>query len=220
GVGARVGAGGAAWAMAAGPRGGRDAAVERGNLVGLEVRPPPQRMDAGVPERLVRINVPQPRDDALVEEQRLDRRSTAGERLLEPSPGEPWAERLRTEAVAEVAVHLPSLEQQPRPEPPDVGVDDPRAVVQRDDGSHVRGVVASEASRHPQVHEQDAAALEPEEQVFASAVDGGDALVLELRRDRLRVERPREPLIENLDTSEGPTPESGLELRANGLDLG
>ena len=51
-----------------------DRAREPGDLLGRQPVRGPQRVEPRAPERLVRVDVPEPRDDPLVEEHRLERR--------------------------------------------------------------------------------------------------------------------------------------------------
>ena len=74
--------------------------------------------------------------------------------------------------------------------------------------------------RHPEVDQERAARLEPDDQVLAAPLDRGDALALELGRDLVRVVRPHEPRVVDLDALEAPPVEHGREPRADGLDLG
>ena len=96
-----------------------------------------ERVQPRVPERLVDVDVPEPGDGALVEQRGLERGSPAGEPLAERLRGEP-AERLLPHLRGQVRLELAGLEQQPRAEAAHVAVDDPGAVVERDERAPVR----------------------------------------------------------------------------------
>ena len=74
--------------------------------------------------------------------------------------------------------------------------------------------------RHPEVNQENATTLEPNNQILAASLDGGDALALQLGRDLERLERPHQPRVEDLDALEAPPDERGLELATDRLDLG
>src|SRR5215217_509799 len=65
--------------------------------------------------------------------------------------------------------------------------------------------------RHPEVDQENATALEPNNQILAAPLERFDALADELGRDVGRVLWPRQPLVFDLDV---------LEAAANRLDLG
>ena len=159
---------------------------------------PTQRTYASAPERLVRVDVPEPGDDALIEEHRLQGR-------LPPSRAAPRASALRTPGRA-----APDRSS-PRGTAPDLHppgrarfrtggrrVGDARPVVELQDGALVRDRREAEASRHPQMNEQAAPALEPDEQVFSPPLDSNDGVPLELLADLEEVVRPSQPRIEDL----------------------
>src|SRR3954452_8726374 len=77
-----------------------------------------------------------------------------------------------------------------------------------------------QAPRHPEVNQENPTALEPDNQILAAPLDGGDALTLELGRDLQRLERPDEPRVGDLHALEASTDEHRLELAADRLDLG
>src|SRR5207248_5346917 len=72
-----------------------NALAQRRDLVRREVARRAQRIDARVPQRLVRVDVPEAGDRALVEDRRLDRRAPSREAAGEEGRREPPAERLR-----------------------------------------------------------------------------------------------------------------------------
>jgi len=81
------------------------------------------------PQRLVDIDVPEPRDRPLIEERGLDRCAAAFEPLPEPARCERALERLHAEPLFEVRVELAGFEQLPRAESADVAIRDVRTVV-------------------------------------------------------------------------------------------
>jgi hypothetical protein len=70
------------------------------------------------------------------------------------------------------------------------------------------------------VHQESQAGFEPNNQILAATIDGGDALSFELDRDLSRLDRTREPRVADVDARERPADEAGSEAEANGLDLG
>ena len=106
----------------------RRAATSSGSELGRGT----QRMEPRVPERLVGVDVPHARDDALVEQHRLERRSPPGEALGEKARREARAERLGAETRPEVLLELGRWEHVPGPEAAHVAVRDARAVVEVD----------------------------------------------------------------------------------------
>ena len=86
-------------------------------------------MDPRPPERFVGVDVSHARERPLVEQRRLDRRASVAQSLGEPTGREGACERLAADARREVRLQLVSLDYEPRAEPPDVAVDDVRAVV-------------------------------------------------------------------------------------------
>src|SRR3954454_11924251 len=77
-----------------------------------------------------------------------------------------------------------------------------------------------EVSRHPEVDQENATALEPNNQILAAPFERSDALADELGRDLGRVLGPRQPRVFDLDVLEAPSDEHRLEPAANRLDLG
>jgi hypothetical protein len=103
--------------------------VQPAQLCPVEVGSGTQRVEPGPPERLVRVDVPDPGDGALVQQRRLERRAAAGEALAEPGGGEQRVERLVPDARPEIRLRLPGLEQEPRSETADVAIRNIRSVV-------------------------------------------------------------------------------------------
>jgi hypothetical protein len=89
----------------------------------------PERIEPRAPQRLVDIDVPHPRERALVEERRLERGAAARETLAEPRGREERVERLVPQPCGEIRLRLPGLEQKPGAEAPHVAVRDIRSVV-------------------------------------------------------------------------------------------
>jgi hypothetical protein len=81
------------------------------------------------PQRLVRVDVPDPRECALVEESRLDRRLPRPQLLREAPRGERLAERLGAESVREIRLEFSRLDEQPGAEAPHVAIGNVRSVV-------------------------------------------------------------------------------------------
>jgi hypothetical protein len=77
-----------------------------------------------------------------------------------------------------------------------------------------------QAPRHPEVNQENATTLEPDNQILAAPLHGGHALALQLGRDLERLERPHQPRVEDLHLLEAPPHEQRLELAADRLDLG
>jgi hypothetical protein len=69
------------------------------------------------------------------------------------------------------------------------------------------------------VNQESPTRLEPNNQILAAPVDGGDALALELAGDLIGIERSCQPPVEDLDALEAPTFEKRDELPAHALDL-
>ena len=186
----------------------------RGKLAGWA-----QRMNVRVPERLVRVDVPESGNRPLVEDRDLHRRATARETPGEEDGREASTERLRTEPYREMLFELLGLEQQPRPEAAQVAVGDPRPVVELENGSLVRRVLVPKAAGHPQVDEQHRAALETNQHVLSAPVDGRNAFPLEPGRDPLRILWPRQPLVRDPRRRDPASGNARREPPALGLDL-
>jgi hypothetical protein len=73
--------------------------------------------------------------------------------------------------------------------------------------------------RHPEVHQESPTSLEPNNQILAAAIDGRDALALQLGCDLNPVEWARQPRIEDLDALKGAAHEHRLEPATDGLDF-
>jgi hypothetical protein len=75
-------------------------------------------------------------------------------------------------------------------------------------------------SRHPEVDQENATRIEPNNQILAAAIKRCDPFSLELGGHSGRVEGPGEARVENLDALEAAPDELRLEPSANGLHLG
>src|SRR5215469_17366159 len=75
------------------------------------------------------------------------------------------------------------------------------------------------APRHPEVNQEYATALEPDNQILAAPTDLRDALALQLGRHLGRLVGPDEPRVVDTHVLEAPTDERALELPAHALDL-
>ena len=67
--------------------------------------------------------------------------------------------------------------------------------------------------RHPEVDQERAPRLEPNNQVLAAPVDRDDPLALELARDLDRVERARQARVDDLDPLERRPSSTGARRR-------
>src|SRR3954468_7065296 len=77
----------------------------------------------------------------------------------------------------------------------------------------------SKAARHPEVNQESAPGLEPNDQILSAPVDEPHAFPLELCCDGRRLERAGQPRVEDVLPFERPADERRLELDANRLDL-
>src|SRR4029079_16266472 len=78
---------------------------------------------------------------------------------------------------------------------------------------------AQEAPRHPEVNQENPAALEPNNQILAAPLDSRDVLPFQLGRHLGRLVGPHEAMVLDGYALEAPPDERGLELPADGLDL-
>jgi hypothetical protein len=77
-----------------------------------------------------------------------------------------------------------------------------------------------EVPRHSEVDQENATALEPNNQILAAPVQRDDALACELGRHLGRILGPRQPRVFDLDAPEPAADEHRLEAPAHCLDLG
>src|SRR4051794_17579013 len=77
----------------------------------------------------------------------------------------------------------------------------------------------NKAPRHPEVNQQNQTAFEPNNQVLATACHSGHAFAAELGSHLCRIDRTRQPRVEDLDIVEAAAHELRLERRADSLDL-
>jgi hypothetical protein len=106
-----------------------DAAVKRGDLGVRELAGGLERVDLGTPERLVRVDVPDPGQAALVEDRGLDGSLPPLKRFGQAACGEGRRERFPADPRGEVGVELSRLGEELGAEAPDVAIHDVRAVV-------------------------------------------------------------------------------------------
>jgi hypothetical protein len=199
------------------------------------------------PERLVCIDVANPGNRRLGQEERLQRRRPSRCQLQQPLRGEVGGERLDPEALGEVALQGVALVEDHRlAKAAEVGEDQLAAVVELEPGAGVLelggrlvqagapkrldlhqvgdrslvGLAKEQVPGHPQVDRQGSAAVEPDQQVFPSPLDRFDPPPAHGPLHRLRRLRPGEALVEDRGVLD-PTPDQlGLELAANRLNLG
>jgi hypothetical protein len=72
---------------------------------------------------------------------------------------------------------------------------------------------------HPEVNQESATSLEPDNQILAAAIDRHDPLALQLSRDLDGVERARQARVGDVDALEAPPDQAGLESAPDGLDF-
>src|SRR5437868_1984148 len=106
-----------------------DAAMQGAHLRLVELARRPARIDLRPPERLVRVDVPEPGERALVEQGRLDRRAAPREPRCQRLRRERALERFAAQPGGEVRVELVVAKHEPRAEPADVAIRDVRSVV-------------------------------------------------------------------------------------------
>jgi hypothetical protein len=78
----------------------------------------------------------------------------------------------------------------------------------------------AQAPRHAEVDQENATRLEPDNQILAATLDGGDPLALQLGRHLGRVVGTHEARVVDLDALEAAAREDGFQAHADGLDLG
>src|SRR5918992_4323647 len=78
----------------------------------------------------------------------------------------------------------------------------------------------TQVSRHPEVNQESATGLEPNNQILAAAFQGTDAFALELCGHRSRLEWSDETMVVDLDSFEATPYEMRFQLEANCLHLG
>lgn len=74
-------------------------------------------------------------------------------------------------------------------------------------------------SRHAEVNQERATALEPNNQILAAPIDCDHALPFESTGDGRRIERPRQAWVADLHALQSAPAEKRLELRADALDF-
>ena len=78
----------------------------------------------------------------------------------------------------------------------------------------------TKASRHPEVDQENASAVEPNNYIFAATIDRCDPLAYELGSHCARRERPGQAFVDDFDALDPPSLEERRKLRPDGLDLG
>ena len=74
--------------------------------------------------------------------------------------------------------------------------------------------------RHPEVNQERATGVEPNNQILAATIDSRDAFAAEFVCDLERVERPGQPRVADPNVLEDPSFQHGRKPPADGLDLG
>jgi hypothetical protein len=202
-----------------------DAAVEAPELRAIQTGCNAEWIQPRPPERLVDVDVPHPGEDALVEKRRLERRPPTRQPLPESRRGEERVEWLVPDAGVEIGLRLLWLEKQPGAEAADIAVRDVRSVVQRDLGSAVRQILeritcaVQQIPCHPEVDQENASALESNDEILAPPTERSDLFPFELGRHRVGLVRTDETRVVDGDAIEATADERRLELPANALDL-
>ena len=182
-------------------------------------------MEPRTPERLVDVDVPHPGERSLVEKRRLERRAPTREALPESGSREERVERLVAHAGVEIRLRLVRLEEQPGTEAADISIGEVRAVVQHHLGSEVRQIMelatcaVQQIPCHPEVDQENAAALEADDEILATPLERSDPFPCELGRHRVGLVRTDETRVVHGDAIEAAADERRLELPANALDL-
>ena len=154
------------------------------------------RMDLRRPQRLVGVDVAEPGDDALVEQDGLDRRLAPAQRRVQELGRERVRERLGAEPEREERGDAPRR----RAAAPTSRSGGGRCSATSEPSSSsssarsaARRLLARAASQevagHPQVDGQRLAVVEPQQQVLAAALDALDREAREGGRDRARAAR-------------------------------
>ena len=173
-----------------------------------------------MPQGLVRVDVPEAGDRALVEDCRLERRAPAGEASGEECSREAAAERLGAVLHLEQVLGVLRLGEQPRAEAARVAIRDAAPVLELEDGALMRRRRVPEAAGHTQVHEQRVPALEPHDDVLPAAIDGRNAIAAEHPGDELRVFRSRQPRVVDSHGGDALSLHDRCQPAALGLDFG
>ena len=208
------------------------------DLIGLERAGRAQRVDLRAPERFGRVDVPDARDPALVEQQRLDGGAAATPKEgAEPRDGERARQRLAPHRDMERRLERPlparigpddvrRVDERHAPELPHVDVVERRAIGEGERGARealgrrVAELLEREATGHPQRRAERVAAVEPEHHELPAAAHVLDAPAGKPRGD----ERHRLRLGDALPIGgEGRDRATGHQLRElprDRLDLG
>jgi hypothetical protein len=175
-------------------------------------------------QRLVRVDVADARDPALVKDERLDRCRAPTRDRPQVIGGELRGHWLDPEASVQVLVPGGgAVDHVAGTEPPRVDVDEPMAVVELDPDPRVDRLdvgVEQERAGHPQVRQQKRLVLELPDEVLAAAPDVRDPLPTQLIGDLGRRDRAGPAGVEDLDPLKRAPLQMGRELAADRLDFG
>ena len=193
----------------------------------LDLRPPEradrrQRVDAGAPERLVRVDVADPGHALLVQEEGLHGLAPAARLVAQGLGGEVGAQRLHAEPRGEVLGERVAPEQHvARAEAALVHEQHGAPVVERHPHARVLRLVArdQDVPGHPQVHHEVDVVLHRHHEVLAAPPQPLDPAAVQRVGDRLRRRGLRPPRVQHADPLEPPALDGGRELAADGLDL-
>ena len=188
----------------------------------------PERMELRAPQRLVGVDVADARDEALVDEERLEPRPAAADPGPERLEREAVVERLRADPVERVVVR------EVEPDPPELAhVAEPQlgAVVQRERQPLVgvdrqRRRHDEQLPGHLEVDGEERAAGEVDDDLLAAPADGLDPPAGHAADERLRVlvaQRPGPRDARAGDLRAGPAAlgqQPAPEVARDGLDLG
>ena len=186
-------------------------------------------MDASPEESLIGVDVPHPRNPALVEQQRLDGSPPSFHQTPQVGSREQLIEGLKTQPGREEGIHRLRPEQQ-LPGAEASRIDEGQAArcaaarrrPEQDTDTGMRGLgvwVGEHRSRHPQVLGQEDLIREGPQQVLAPARKPLDATPLQSGRQLLGGERTRPAGIEYLDPAQPAALHEGGKLASDRLDL-
>ncbi len=206
-----------------------------------------QRVDARAEESLVGVDVADPRDATLVEQERLDRGGAPPRERPQVSGGEPLVQRLQPEAGSEELLQRRLSEQQlTGAEAPRVDDHEPAAsatappapgdrrglgstrrswpnCAKLDPRAHVGRLgsrLTEDRPGHPQVLDEEDLVGETPYEVLAAPLQALHAPPHERVGQLLRGERARPAGVEDLHARQAPTLHEGGKLAADRLDLG
>ena len=178
-------------------------------------------MDSGPVERLANVNIAEAGDDALIEKEELDRRSTTLKALLQVANVE--VQRFRTERLERGPFRkFRRSFQVERPETPRIVERDPPPLVRLDDEMVVLldlGRIDAPAPGHSEVEDEGVTAVRVDQPVFGPAPKAGHArprkALTEIDRHRSAQIRPT-----RLDACNPMSLEHAFQAANGGLDFG